>query len=582
MTDKLTQNDDASLDTIDTTGLAEADEAVAASRAAEATAAAVAEQLAEEADADATAASVGKSAAMMSGLVILSRITGFFRTWAQSWALGATVMSSCYTVANNLPNQLYELVMGGMLVTAFLPVYMSVKKKAGQEGASAYASNLLSLVTILMGALAVISFIFAGQVIWTQSFSATESFDTDLAVYFFRFFAISIVLYALSSVISGVLNAERDYLWSTAAPILNNLVTTASFVGYSVFENSNPQLAILILALGGSVSVLVQVLVQIPALMRHGVKLRLRVDIHDPAIKETLTIGVPTLVVTLESFVTVSVMNSSALSVTASGASIIYYARLWYMLPYSIIAIPISTAMFTELSDYIAHDDMTSFRRGVSSGTSNICFMIIPLAMLLIVFAPELVAILAAGRFGDTELNYTIIYLQTLSLALPFYSINTYLQKIFSSLRHMGAFVVSCVVAGIVQVAFCLCLTPVIGLAAVSLCSVAYFAVSDIIAFIYLRREVGQIGLRAIIASIARSLGLGIAGSVVGAAILQGLTHVVAPLTGSLYQAALYCVLGGIPALLVTFGLAVVLKLPEAHIITMLLGRFLPGRKARS
>lgn len=531
-------------------------------------------ELAEELEQEATEEAVSKSAAMMSGLVILSRITGFFRTWAQSWALGATVMSSCYTVANNLPNQLYELVMGGMLVTAFLPVYMSVKKRAGREGASAYASNLLSLVTILMGALAVVSFIFAGQVIWTQSFSATEAFDTDLAVYFFRFFAISIVLYALSSVISGVLNAERDYLMSTAAPILNNIVTTASFALYVLFENSNPDLAVLCLALGGSLSVLVQVVVQIPALMRHGVKLRLRVDIHDPAIKETLTIGVPTLIITLESFITVSVMNSSALSVTASGASIIYYARLWYMLPYSIIAIPITTAMFTELSDYIAHGDMEAYQRGVNSGTRKICFMVVPLAMFLIVFAPELVTVLAAGRFGAQESSYTVIYLQTLSLALPFYSVNTYLQKVFSSIRKMGSFAIACVIAGVAQVAFCMLATPVIGIAGVSLCSLIYFAVSDVVAFVMLRREVGHIGLSSILVTCLRALLLGAAGSVVGWLILRLLETFVAPLTGSVMQAILYCVAGGLPALLVTFGIAVVLNLPGAGIITTLLKRF--------
>ena len=63
------------------------------------------------------------SAALMSVLVIISRLTGFARTWAQAYAVGATVLASCYEVANNLPTQIYELVTAGMLVTAFLPVY---------------------------------------------------------------------------------------------------------------------------------------------------------------------------------------------------------------------------------------------------------------------------------------------------------------------------------------------------------------------------------------------------------------------------------------------------------------------------
>ena len=205
---------------------------------------------------------------MMSVLVIISRLTGFLRTWGQAYALGVTVTASCYSVANNLPNSLYEIVIGGMLVTAFLPVYLSIKKRLGREGASAYTSNLVSIVLVLMGAITALCIVFAAQVVWTQSFTATEEFDAQLAVYFFRFFAIEVVLYSLSSIFSGVLNAERDYFWSSAAPIFNNFVTTASFLAYAALIGSNPRLALVLLALGNPLGVAVQVVVQMPSLRK--------------------------------------------------------------------------------------------------------------------------------------------------------------------------------------------------------------------------------------------------------------------------------------------------------------------------
>ena len=84
-------------------------------------------------------ANVGSSAALISFFVIISRITGFMRTWAMAFALGSTMLASSYQVANNLPNMLYELVVGGMLVTAFLPVYVSVKDRLGVKGGNEYA-----------------------------------------------------------------------------------------------------------------------------------------------------------------------------------------------------------------------------------------------------------------------------------------------------------------------------------------------------------------------------------------------------------------------------------------------------------
>ena len=67
---------------------------------------------------------VARSTAMMSGLTLVSRATGFIRTWAMAFALGNTVIAASYSLANNLPNMIYELVAGGVLSTAFLPIYL--------------------------------------------------------------------------------------------------------------------------------------------------------------------------------------------------------------------------------------------------------------------------------------------------------------------------------------------------------------------------------------------------------------------------------------------------------------------------
>ena len=518
-------------------------------------------------------AQVGRSTALMSALVIVSRLTGFLRTWGQAYALGVTVTASCYSVANNLPNQLYEIVIGGMLVTAFLPVYLSVKQREGTKGASAYTSNLVSIVLVLMGAVTILGFVFARQVVWTQSFTATEEFDTDLAVYFFRFFAIEVVLYALSSIFSGVLNAERDYFWSSAAPIFNNFVTTASFLGYAALVDSNPQLALVILALGNPLGVAVQVVMQMPSLRRHGIKLTPYINLRDPALKDTLSIGIPSLVVMLCSFETVSVMNSASLSVTAVGASVSYYARLWYTLPYAILVVPITTAMFTELSDSVSQGDMASFRRGVSSGSSKIVFMMVPFALYLIVFSTPLIRLLAAGRFADDEIAMTATYLMALSVSLPVYGICTYLQKVCSSIRRMGLYAGAHVVAAVFQTIVCLTLAQRLGLWIVAFSSTIYMLVVDFVTFVFLRRSLGPLGLGAVVAALLRACVFGVAGAVVGALVVRFAPYVLGSIPSSTVRALATVVLGGIPSVLVTFGLAFVMHVPEVAVMERLLAR---------
>ena len=359
-----------------------------------------------------------------------------------------------------MPNFLYELVMGGMLITSFLPVYVSVRKRLGRQGAADYASNLLSLVVMLMGVMSVVSFIFAAPLIWTQSAGASSDFNFDLAVWFFRFFAFEIVLYGLSSIISGVLNAERDYFWSNAAPIVNNVITIASFSLYAYVVKSGIltwEQALIILAVGNPLGVAAQVFMQIPALARHGVRLRFRVDLHDPAIKETLAIGLPTLVVTFASFPTSAVQSSCALQVTANGAAIAYYSRVWYVLPYSIFAIPISVTMFTELSNFRVAGRMDAYKRALVSGMRKLMFTLIPCSLLLIVFAPVLIAVI--GGFDAEDAALTAAYLQVQAVALPFYALSTYLQKVCSSLMRMKFYAIATCVAAVVQVTFCIVLT---------------------------------------------------------------------------------------------------------------------------
>ncbi|KXB63795.1 murein biosynthesis integral membrane protein MurJ [Olsenella sp. DNF00959] len=525
-------------------------------------------------------AQVGRSAALMSALVIVSRLTGFFRTWGQAYALGVTVTASCYSVANNLPNQLYEIVVGGMLVTAFLPVYLSVKKRLGREGANAYTSNLVTIVLILMGAVCALGFVFASQVVWTQSFSASSDFDSELAVYFFRFFVIEVVLYALSSILSGVLNAERDYFWSSAAPIFNNFVTTASFLAYAWLVGSDPQLALVLLALGNPLGVAVQVLMQVPSLSRHGIRIRLHLDLHDPAIKETLSIGVPSLVVMLCSFETVSVMTSSSLSATAAGASVSYYARLWYTLPYAILAVPITTAMFTELSDYVARGDMDAYRRGVSAGTSRILFFMVPFTLYLVAFARPLVVLLAAGKFSASDIDMTASYLRALSVSLAPYAVVMYLQKVCSSLRRMGLYASAHVVAAAIQTVICLALTPAFGLNVVAWSSAVYMVAVLAVTFWNLRRTIGGLGIRGMLATALRSLALGLAGAAAGWGVMRGLSATVPSLAaaGGVRGALMLVVAGGIPSLVVTYGLAAALRLPEMSAVNAILGRLLRRR----
>ena len=527
-------------------------------------------------------AKVGGSAMLISLCVMISRITGFIRTWAMGFAMGTTLLSSSYQVACNLPNQLYELVMGGMLVTAFLPVYVSLRKRQGAERANAYASTLLGIVVVILGIVALLGTLFAPQVVYTQMF-LNPSGDRELVTYFFRFFAIQLMFYGVSAIVGGLLNASRDYFWSSAAPIANNLVVIAVMFVYVFLAPANPDLGKLVIAIGTPLGVFTQMAIQIPALMRSGVSLRLRIDLRDPALRETLSLGIPTIVVTLASFATVSVQNAAAMAVSDAGSSVLFYARQWFTLPYAFLSVPLTTTLFTELSDMAADHDRDGLRRAIVGGTRQNLFFMIPFALYLAVFSVPLVSLFCAGSFTQDSVDMVAGYLAVMAISLPFYALFMFMQKVFSSLRRMRAYAVLNLVISVVQIVLTLlwCLGAAgwsgWGINGVALAQTAFFVLGDIWCYVYLRREFGHIGLLSMVRSGLGSLGLGLLGAAAGGIVLWLLMTFAGPIGGSIGRAALYLVPSGIVALLVTFGPAVALHVPEAAFIGRILGRFIPA-----
>ena len=522
--------------------------------------------------AQADVANVGSSAALISVFVIISRITGFMRTWAMAFALGSTMLASSYQVANNLPNMLYELVVGGMLVTAFLPVYVSVKDRLGQKGGNEYASNLLSLTFIVLGLVALVCTIFAPALIYTQSFMNDQSTMGD-AIFFFRFFAMQIVFYGVSTIVSGLLNASRDYLWSSAAPIFNNIIVTVTFVAYAFVAPVDSEIAKFIIAVGNPLGVFVQMAIQLPALQRNGIKLRPHIDIHDPALKETLSIGVPAIIVMAAGMVIVSVQNSAAYGCVDNGPSVIAYARLWYTLPYAFLTVPITTTMFTEISHMAAKNDMESFKHGVVSGSKQILFFMLPFVLYLIVFAEPLVTLYHIGAFTQENIWQIAGYLIALSISLPFYAVNTYLQKTFSALRAMKPYSIMMLAASALQIAFIMIFSTSasgsldMGIVGVALSETVFYVVLDVVLFAYLRHKLGSFGFGTMAVSAVRSLILGALGAFIGWLAMRG-CMLFAPMNGSIINALICIVCGGICALVVTFGIALKMNLEEASFVT--------------
>ena len=523
--------------------------------------------------------SVAKSATLMGSATLLSRVTGLIRTWAMAFALGNTMVTSAYQVANTLPNAIFDLVAGGLLGTAFIPVLLLQRERYGRQKSNEFACNILSIILVVMGALAVLATIFSPQVIATQTFTVgDEAQVTGYAVLFFRIFAAQILFYGVAGVLEGILNANREYFLPALAPVFNNLCVIASFFSYVPLSGIDETLAIVVLGAGTTLGVFVQMALQIPALAKTGFRFRFHIDLHDPALMEALKIALPTFVYIVGTLVSYSFRNAFSLETGDNGPSTLNYAWIWYQLPYGVVAVSLSRTLFTEMSTAVARDDWEGLRELVRRGISLTLLLIIPLAGLIGALATPLMQLFQAGAFSAEDAAYVGSILALWVVSLPFYSVLRYLHNVFASLRKFVSFAVvsCCMVVAQCGLYALLCTSDAVGLAGVPIADFVYYAVCCVIMLVILYRQIGSFRLGSIVGTAVRVL----AATAVGIAVTYGLSCVL-PVSGSgMLTAFVTIVVCGCVGLAVIFGLCALLRVPEMEAVVGLVKR-LAGKARR-
>lgn len=465
--------------------------------------------------------SVAKSTIAMSAATLSSRITGLLRTWIMAFALGNTVITSAYQVANNMPNVIYDLVAGGLMGAAFIPIFMLEKERNGKNGSNEFSCNILNLTIIVMGLLSILATIFAPQVIATQTFTVGGSAKvTETAILFFRIFAFQILFYGIGAVLTGILNGERIYFMPAFAPAINNVVVILTFLTYFIItcNGQNIELGLILLAVGTSLGVAVQALIQIPALLKTGFRWKPILRIKDPALWEAIKIAIPTFIYIVGTLVAFSCRNAFSLKIAENGPATILYAWTWFQLPYGVIAVSLSRTIFTEMSDSAAKYDKKGLQHHVNMGLSSTFMLIIPLAVLMGAFAVPLMSLFRAGQFSADDVQTVATVLQFWVISLPFYSIVMFLYNAFAAIRKFYIFATISLIAVFGQcfMYYMFCTNNTFGLLGIPIADFIFFFVCCIILLFVLYKLIGNFSLLSIIWRAIRTIIASLIGSAAG------------------------------------------------------------------
>lgn len=371
---------------------------------------------------------LARNSAIMSVGTALSRLTGFVRLTAAAWALGIveTRLADSYTSANTMPNIIYELALGGILSSVFVPVFVEWLDKHGREQAWELARRMLSITVVVLGGLAVVGIIFAPAIIrlYTLGIADPErrAATQELGTFFLRFFMPQIVFYGVGAVATGLLNSHRRFAAPMFAPILNNVVSIATLVAFGVMAGSDRAEADflpttsqqMILAVGTTLGIFAMTAALWPSLRRTGFRFHWRGSWNDAAMKRMG--GLAKWMVVYVAANQVGYLVIMMLAFREQGGYTAYAAAfILFQLPYAIFAVSIFTALLPALSTRWTADDTDGFRSMLSRGLRMTGFIVIPAACGYIAIATPIVQLVleygVAGQESSALVAQTLTYL---------------------------------------------------------------------------------------------------------------------------------------------------------------------------
>jgi putative peptidoglycan lipid II flippase len=313
---------------------------------------------------------IGRAAAVIGVLTVVSGIVGFGRQLVFAHTVGASCVGTAYTTANQVPNIIYDIVLGGALTSAVVPVLAGPVARAadgtgstGTAGSAAAAAEARRIASALL-TWAVLLLVPAGVVIALTTLlipaargcahAATVAASARMLVAF----APQIPLYGIAVVLYGILQSHRRFVAPALAPILSSFVVAAAYVGFEVlghgYQNrpgALPPGAELTLSLGTTAGVAALALTAgVPAAR---LRLRLRPALRFPdgvaaRVRGLAVVGIITLIAQDLSTVAAIVLANSR---GANGALVLYsYGWQVFFIIYAGLAVPVATSAFPVLS----------------------------------------------------------------------------------------------------------------------------------------------------------------------------------------------------------------------------------------
>ena len=437
---------------------------------------------------------------MFSAATGLSRLFGLLREIVAANYFGARGSINAFTVAFQLPNLVRALVADAAVSSAFVPVFSELLEKGEKARAWRVASTVFWLFLLVVGGLTAV-FMLAAPLFMPL---LTDAYD-DLTVTLSQILFPVVVLVGLFGIFTGILNSYGQFTVPAITPVFWNLAIIFGLVlGVPRADTEDGKLYVY----AGSIVVatVIQLLLPLPWVRGLDGRLRLAIDLRDPAVKQVFKLMLPVVLglglINVNAVIGM-IVASKLIDPTIAPNAIDKAFRI-YMLPQGMFSVAVATVLYPSLARLATRGDMRGFRNTVTSGLGQINFLLLPAAVVSIVLAEPIIRLVyERGAFDPEETTVVAQCLAAFSIGLAFNGMMLMLNRGFFSLQAPWTPTAIALVVVVFNTALYFVFYPVGAWAVPLAISLANIAGVGLLV-IALRRRLGRLDLAATASSFLR------------------------------------------------------------------------------
>jgi putative peptidoglycan lipid II flippase len=364
------------------------------------------------------------------------------------YALGYSTLSDSFNLANNTPNIVHDLVLGGVLTATFVPVFVSRLATRSEQEAVESISAVLTLAACLLLAATVVFFLAAPLIIrlYTVGSHGPEiAAERQVATYLLRLFSPQLLAYGAISLMTAVLNTARRFSAPAFTPILNNIVAIGILLAFVAVGHTHSLTTVqhdhgllLLLGIGTTLGVVVQAVALVPSLLTCGLRVRPRWRPNDPAVREIVNLSGWTFGFVIANQLAVFVVSAIAVSIGTASLTAYTYASIFFQLPFGIVAVSVMTTMAPVLASRFTKGDTAGFAEQFGLGLRRTMAGVIPAVVGYLLLAQPAISLISLGAGAAHHLSgahLTATMLELLALGLPGFCIYLLTILAFQAMR---------------------------------------------------------------------------------------------------------------------------------------------------